>query len=77
MSFSFEKFMHAMSTMLAPIGEAVTMLHPGNTNEALKIKVGVAMIQGIAQALHDAHVTPSETVSQSATPTTNNASPEA
>jgi hypothetical protein len=52
MTFNFDKFMTALSGMIAPIGEAVTLLHPGNTNEALKIKVGVALLQGIAETLH-------------------------
>lgn len=62
MSFNFDGFMQAMSQMLPAVGQAVTILHPGNEQEALKIQMGVAMIQALANAIHQGTVpTPTAT----------------
>lgn len=52
MSFNFNNFMDAMSKLLPAVGEAVIALHPNNPNEALKIGLGVNLIQAATQILH-------------------------
>lgn len=69
MSFNFDNFMQAMSHMLPVVGQAVTMLHPENGKEALKIQLGVAMVQALADALHQASVPAAEVPKEPPPPT--------
>lgn len=52
MSFNFDSFMTAMSQMLPAVGQAVTVLHPGAEQEAMKIQMGVAMVQALVSIIH-------------------------
>jgi hypothetical protein len=52
MSIKFDDFMAAMSKLLPAIGETVVALHPNNANEAMKIGLGINLIQAAATILH-------------------------
>lgn len=70
MSSNFDRFLSAVTSMLPAVGQAVVTLHPDNAQEALKIQVGTALIQGIVAALHQSSVPAADPVAppQVATP---------
>lgn len=52
MSFNFDNFMNAMAKLLPAVGETVIALHPGNPDEAMKIRVGAGLVKAIVDSLH-------------------------
>lgn len=52
MSFNFQNFMTAIGELVPAVGRAVIALHPENPNEAVKIALGVELIQAATAILH-------------------------
>lgn len=52
MSFNFNDFISAIGELVPAVGRAVVTLHPNNPNEALKIALGVELIQAATAILH-------------------------
>ena len=54
MSFNAKSFFASLEAMIQPIGQAVTLMHPGDNVEAEKIALGTALVGALAHALSSA-----------------------